>query len=207
MKVSGEFLRWEGPLQLRIRSSLGSDPEIWRHMNFGDILVYGDGKVYVSLSTTVPNITKQSFLYDSGLIQMFWFDVFIAQVFNSHISAIDNSGKQHHLYRPDADKIFLTASSGNAWMAALTATNEVYILDQELTLRYVVEKPGERIMQRRTLCGYRQAFIIDDNTAYRYVAAPHSKYYDWANEITVQLKNRMLITNITPPVTISILIL
>ena len=151
--------------------------------NFGDILVYGDGKVYVSLSTTVPNISKQSFLYDSGLIQMFWFDVFIAQVFNSHISAIDNSGKQHHLYRPDADKIFLTASSGNAWMAALTATNEVYILDQELTLRYVVEKPGERIMQRRTLCGYRQAFIIDDNTAYRYVAAPHSKYYDWANEI------------------------
>ena len=96
---------------------------------------------------------------------------------------IDNRGKQQHHYRPNADVTFIAASPGRSWLAALTATNEVYVLSNELELKYIIQPPENDIMQRRLVCGYNQAFIVDDEKAYRFVAAPRLKYFDWANEI------------------------
>lgn len=151
---------------------------------FTDILVYGEGKAYLSLSSSKPNFEKQSFTYSvDKIIEMLWFDIFIAQLTDKRLDLLDNSGKMHHTHVLQDDS-FLTCSAGDMWLSVLTAQGNVCVFDMEAKMHYRVTSPGDSWTKMRLFtAGMRNLCIVDGENVLSIIARTTSKHYMWVNEI------------------------
>lgn len=153
---------------------------------YSDVLTYGGGHCFVSLSTPHPNTSKQTFEYDmDAFIEMAWLDVAIVQLYKTTISVLDNCGHVLHMYVLPGGSCFMSIVCGNGWVAALTDVGTILVFDSELVVQYSIISKDSSPLATSISAGNAQLCVLDNQGNVLVIrASPNTKFFRWTREIS-----------------------
>ena len=152
-----------------------------RKSNYNDVLIYGDGKVFISPTEATERTGKISFMYGEAL-EIEWLDSYIAILTPRQINILNHTGKvlrTHVVGGRDHDMIAM--ATGNTWLAAMTVMNKIMIFDSQMNMIYCLRYSAENRVHFRA--GEHTVCIMQEGNTSVVLTDPDLPQYSWFEEL------------------------